>query len=159
MFNIFKRKEEYLSTPGSGEIISLKEVPDKAFSKKMLGDGFAVDINDKIIKSPCNGEVVQVFNTGHAVGIETESGLEVLVHIGIDTVKLDGEGFKKLVKNGDLVKKGTPLVEIDLDYIRENAPSLITPVVITNMEKVKKMEIVKEGVADMQEDVLKIELA
>lgn len=81
-----------------------------------------------------------------------------MIHIGIDTVKLDGEGFTKLVKNGDQVKVGTPLIEVDLDFIKENAPSITTPVIITNMEKVKKMEIVKKGKVESGAEVLKIEL-
>ena len=138
MFNIFKKKEEYLAAPFAGEVSELQDVPDDAFAQKMLGDGFAITPEENVVKSPCAGEIVQIFSTGHAVGIKTKKGLEVLVHIGIDTVKLDGEGFTKLVKNGDQVEVGTPLIEVDLDYIKENAPSISTPVIITNMEKVKK---------------------
>ncbi|SDI87189.1 PTS system IIA component, Glc family [Halanaerobium congolense] len=129
MFNIFKKKEEYLTAPFAGEVTNLKQVPDEAFAQKMLGDGFAITPEENVIKSPCAGEIVQIFSTGHAVGIQTKKGLEVLVHIGIDTVKLDGEGFEKLVKNGDQVKVGTPLIEVDLEYIKNNAPSISTPVI------------------------------
>lgn len=159
MFNIFKKKEEYLSAPFAGEVIDLHQVPDDAFAQKMLGDGFAITPEEKLIKSPCAGEIVQIFSTGHAVGIQTEKGLEVLVHIGIDTVKLDGEGFEKLVKNGDKVEVGTPLIEVDLDFIKENAPSIETPVIITNMEKVKSVEVLEKGKVKSGEKVLKVELS
>lgn len=158
MFNIFKKKEEYLTAPFAGEITDLKQVPDEAFAQKMLGDGFAIIPEENIIKAPCAGEIVQIFSTGHAVGIQTKKGLEVLVHIGIDTVKLDGEGFEKLVKNGDQVEAGTPLIEVDLDYIKNNAPSISTPVIITNMEKVKSLELVKKGKVKAGTKVLKVEL-
>lgn len=157
MFNIFKKKE-YLAAPFAGKVSELKSVPDAAFAQKMLGDGFAITPEENIVKSPCVGEIIQIFSTGHAVGIETKKGLEVLIHIGIDTVKLDGEGFKKLVKNGDQVKIGTPLIEVDLDFIKENSPSIATPVVITNMEKVKKLEILKKDRVDAGTKVLEIEL-
>lgn len=159
MFNIFKKKEEYLTAPFAGEVTNLKQVPDEAFAQKMLGDGFAITPEENVIKSPCAGEIVQIFSTGHAVGIQTKKGLEVLVHIGIDTVKLDGEGFEKLVKNGDQVKVGTPLIEVDLEYIKNNSPSISTPVIITNMEKVKSMELVKTGKVKAGTKVLKVELA
>lgn len=159
MFNIFKKKEEYLAAPFAGEVTELKDVPDDAFAQKMLGDGFAITPEENVIKAPCAGEIVQIFSTGHAVGIKTKKGLEVLVHIGIDTVKLDGEGFTKLVKNGDKVEVGTPLVEVDLDFIKENAPSISTPVIITNMEKVKEIELLKKERVEAGTKVLKIELA
>ncbi|MEC9491013.1 MAG: PTS glucose transporter subunit IIA [Halanaerobiales bacterium] len=159
MFNIFKKKEEYLAAPFAGEVTELQYVPDDAFAQKMLGDGFAITPEENVIKAPCAGEIVQIFSTGHAVGIKTKKGLEVLVHIGIDTVKLDGEGFEKLVKNGDKVEVGTPLVEVDLDFIEENAPSITTPVIITNMEKVKSMEILKKERVKAGTKVLKVELA
>lgn len=159
MFNIFKKKEEYLAAPFTGEVSELQYVPDDAFAQKMLGDGFAITPEENVVKSPCAGEIVQIFSTGHAVGIKTKKGLEVLVHIGIDTVKLDGEGFEKLVKNGDKVEVGTPLIEVDLDFIKENAPSISTPVIITNMEKVKSMEIIKKDRVKAGSKVLKVELA
>ncbi len=159
MFNIFKKKEEYLAAPFAGEVTELQYVPDDAFAQKMLGDGFAITPEENVVKAPCAGEVVQIFSTGHAVGIKTKKGLEILVHIGIDTVKLDGEGFTKLVENGDKVEVGTPLVEVDLDFIKEKAPSISTPVIITNMEKVKNIELLKKERVEAGTKVLKIELA
>lgn len=158
MFDLFKKKKENIAAPLAGEITKLDSVPDDAFAQKMLGDGFAIIPADNVIKAPCAGEIVQIFSTGHAVGIETEKGLEVLVHIGIDTVKLEGEGFTKLVENGDQVELGTPLIEIDLDFLKENAPSISTPVIITNMEKVKELEIIKEGKVKAGDEILKVTL-
>lgn len=158
MFDIFKKKETYIMAPFAGVVTELKEVPDEAFAQKMLGDGFAITPEEKTIQSPCEGEVVQMFSTGHAVGIETKSGLEILVHIGIDTVKLDGEGFTILVENGDKVEVGTPLVEIDRDFVEKEAPSLSSPVIITNMEKVKKVELLKTGKVESGAKILKVYL-
>lgn len=159
MFSLFKKNEEYLAAPFAGEVIELKNVPDEAFAQKMLGDGFAITPVENTVKAPCAGEIVQMFSTGHAVGIKSKKGLEVLVHIGIDTVELDGEGFTKLVENGDQVELGTPLIEIDLDYLKENAPSIVTPVIITNIEKVKNFEIEKDGNVESGAKVMKVELS
>lgn len=156
MFN--KEKTEYIMTPFKGEITDLKSVPDKVFSKKILGDGFAVIPADNILKAPCAGKIIQIFETGHALGIETVKGLEILIHIGINTVKLKGKGFSKLVQNGDQVKIGDPLIKIDLDFIKENSPSLSSPVIITNLEKVKNIEILAEGKVKSGSKVLQVKL-
>jgi PTS system glucose-specific IIA component len=158
MFSNLDEKIEYLTAPASGKVIDLKKVTDQSFAKKNLGDGFAIELDDNIIKSPCAGEIVQVFTTGHALGIKTESGLEILLHIGINTVKLAGRGFTKLIKNGDKVKAGTPIIEVDLDYLENNISSLATPVVITNMEKVKSIEVLRYGKVESGNNVLKVEL-
>ncbi|ADQ13640.1 PTS sugar transporter subunit IIA [Halanaerobium hydrogeniformans] len=159
MFNIFKQKEIYINAPFKGEIIQLQDVADQAFAQKMLGDGFAIIPEENILQSPVSGEIIQIFPTGHALGIKTKNDLEVLVHIGIDTVELAGQGFKKLVKQGEKVEVGRALIEFDLDYIKENSPSIATPVIITNMEKVKNMELLKTASVRAGEKVLKIILA
>ncbi|WP_432664263.1 PTS glucose transporter subunit IIA [Wukongibacter baidiensis] len=142
MFSLFKKnKEVVIKSPFEGEIVDIANVNDPAFSEKILGDGFAVIPSSKIAKAPCDGKVTQIFHTNHAFGITTDEGLEILVHIGLDTVKLDGEGFKRLVEVGDEVKEGTGIIEVDLDYIKNNGKDVITPVVITNMEAVE--DIVK----------------
>jgi len=144
MFGLFKKKEEKGSIEKlipvmAGEVVSIDQVPDAVFSQKMLGDGFAVKPTNGTVVSPVDGTIVQIFPTNHAFGILTESGLEILVHIGIDTVELKGEGFKRLVEVDTKVKAGEPIVEVDLTFVGERAKSLITPVVITNKEKVKQM--------------------
>ncbi|MBN4062695.1 PTS glucose transporter subunit IIA [Alkaliphilus transvaalensis] len=124
----------------SGEIINIKNVPDKVFSKKMIGDGIAIKPNNGIVVSPCDGKIVTLFPTNHAIGIETEEGLQILIHLGIDTVELKGEGFKSYVHKGDYVKAGDKILEVDLDYCEKKGKSTISPIIITNMEIVEGIE-------------------
>lgn len=120
--------------PMSGEVKPITEVPDEVFSQKMMGDGFCVFPAEGKVVSPVSGRVTTLFPTLHALGLVTPDGLEVLVHVGIDTVKMQGEGFRALVAEGDTVQAGQPLLEVDIDAIREKVPSLATPVVFTNLE-------------------------
>lgn len=137
--------EEDIINPIEGEIIPITEVPDQVFSGKMMGDGFAIVPSEGTVVSPVDGEIVNVFPTKHAIGILSNGGKEILIHIGIDTVKLNGEGFEVLVSQGDKVTKGQQLIKIDLHYIRENAPSTITPVVFTNLSEGQEVVIEKTG--------------
>ena len=125
--------ETELFAPGHGHIIPLSEVPDKVFSEKMMGDGVGFIPEKGEIVAPFDGTVKTVFPTKHAIGLESDSGVEVLIHIGIDTVKLNGKGFESLVHADETVTQGQPLMKIDLAYLKENAPSIITPVIITNL--------------------------
>ncbi|AWI06954.1 PTS glucose transporter subunit IIA [Clostridium drakei] len=130
-----------LFNPVDGEIVELEQVPDDVFSDKMLGDGFAVIPKGNKIYSPVDGKIKVLFPTKHAIAIVTDDGLEVLVHIGIDTVKLNGEGFTAHVKKEDKVKKGDLLLNFDSKVIKEKAKSIITPVIITNMNSVESISI------------------
>lgn len=130
-----------LYNPIEGEIIELSQVPDDVFSSKMLGDGFAVVPSEGKAYAPVDGEVKVLFPTKHAAAIVTEDGLEVLVHIGVDTVSLNGEGFTAHVSQGDKVKKGDLLISFDIDIIKEKAKSVISPVLITNMDVVKEIKV------------------
>lgn len=130
--------------PIDGDIIDLSEVPDDVFAKEMMGPGFGIMPKGKTIHSPIDGKVVSVFPTNHAIGLETDTGVEVLIHVGLDTVKLNGEGFELLVENGDLIQRGDALLNIDLDYIKANAPSVVTPIIFTNVEKAK-IHVMKTG--------------
>lgn len=130
-----------VQNPINGEVIALENVPDEVFVKKLLGDGFAVVPQDNKVFAPIDGEVAILFPTKHAVAIKSEQGIEVLVHIGIDTIVLNGEGFTTYVEEGDMVKKGDLLVTFDNFVVAEKAKSLITPVIITNMEKVSKIRV------------------
>lgn len=123
----------YISAPGNGEIMPLTEVPDQVFADKLMGDGVAFVPKDDVIVSPITGTVKTIFPTLHAIGLETAEGLEVLIHIGIDTVKLEGQGFESLVSTDEAVEVGQPLIKIDIDYIQAHAQSMITPIVITNL--------------------------
>ncbi|QNO15241.1 PTS glucose transporter subunit IIA [Alkalicella caledoniensis] len=139
MFNLFKKKKEEVDyrvfAPIKGEVIELTEVPDPVFAQKMLGDGVAINPAEGVVYSPVNGEIVQVFDTKHAIGIKGETGIELLIHVGLETVALKGEGFTTFVKPGQSVKVGQKLLEFDLETIKEKAKSMITPVVITNSEQ------------------------
>jgi glucose-specific phosphotransferase system IIA component len=145
-----------IKSPARGKRIDLKDVPDALFANKMIGDGFAVYPESKEICSPVDGEIVHIFDTNHAVGLKTDDGLEVLVHIGIDTVKLKGEGFKRIASIGQKVKVGDILIECDLEYLKENAKSIITPVVITNMDQVQKIEQIETDYFEIGSEVIRI---
>lgn len=131
-----KSVEEQLVSPLNGKVVSLDEVDDPVFNQRMMGDGVAVEPTDGRVVSPVSGEVVQLFPTNHAVGIKTKSGVEVLVHIGLETVSMEGEGFEGHVKTGDNVEAGDHLITFDPDLVNEKAKSTITPVVITNYDDI-----------------------
>lgn len=152
MINLLKKKFE-IKAPAKCKVIKLEEVSDEAFSRKIVGDGCAIIPEDNLICSPMDGEVILVFRTNHAIGIKSHEGIELLIHIGIDTVELDGKGFKSLVKVGDQVKVGTPLSKIDLDFIKANGKSIQTPVVITKGCIVTK---VKEGQRQLSDTIMKV---
>lgn len=136
MFNIFKSKRKELLAPFNGEVIKLEQVDDPVFSGKMMGDGFAIIPTDNQLVSPCDGIVVQVFKTKHAIILKDEFGLEIIIHVGLDTVKLKGNGFDIRVKDGQKVSKGDHLMTVDFDFIKSQEKQIVTPVVITNMDKV-----------------------
>jgi PTS system D-glucosamine-specific IIC component len=119
--------------PLDGKILSLSEVPDKVFSQKVVGDGFAIEPTSGEVVSPVNGTVSVVLDSKHAVGITADSGLELIVHFGVDTVNLKGEGFTALVNVGDKVSAGQQLLKVDLELVKSKVPSVITPVVFTNL--------------------------
>jgi glucose-specific phosphotransferase system IIA component len=130
-----------LYNPIEGEIVALEKVPEGAFSGKVLGDGFAVIPTGNKVYSPADGEVVVLFPTKHAVVILTEEGLEVLIHIGINTVNLNGEGFTVHVEKGSKVKKGDLLITFDAEIVKQKGKSLVSPVVITNTDVVNKLSV------------------
>ena len=123
-------KELFVVSPVDGKAVLLEQVPDSVFSEKILGDGIAVIPENGRYVCPVDGEVVSVAESLHAIGFRTEDGIELLMHIGLDTVKLDGKGFTVHVKEGDKVKKGAPAVDVDLQILEENNLSSITPIVV-----------------------------
>lgn len=141
--------------PVSGKVIPLEEVADPTFAGKVLGDGFAIVPEDSMIKSPVNGTVELMYETGHAVGLSTDDGKEILIHIGIDTVAMNGEGFHIIAKTGQNVKSGDPLVEVDFEKIRKAGKSDSVIVIVTSGEKVetRKVEKVKSGISEAAEIV------
>ena len=126
---------EFVS-PVEGKVMELSEVEDKVFSQGIMGNGFAVELTSGTVRAPFSGEVTVVFPTGHAIGMKRADGLEVLIHIGMDTVELNGKGFSLKVKQGDYVSAGDVLVEVDLDYIKSEGKSLVSPVVFPNGQAV-----------------------
>ena len=142
--------EEILSLT-NGEILELDKVPDEVFSSKLIGDGFAIKSNDGIIYSPVDGSVEVVFPTKHAIVIKSKTGREILIHMGIETVKLEGKGFDLFVDVGDKVHAGDKLAQMDLEYIEKNAISSITPVIFTNLEGNEKIKI-KNGLCKVKEN-------
>lgn len=158
MFELFKKNKMIkIIAPMTGEVVDISEVPDEVFSKKMVGDGIAIIPSNGMVTSPCNGKIVHIFPTNHALGIITEEGIEILIHIGIDTVELKGKGFKKLVNVGDKVKIGQPLMEVDLNFIKESFKEIISPIVITNKEMVKKLTKMKGQVIAGKDATMGIE--
>ncbi len=132
--NAPKAAFETLVAPVTGEVVALDQVPDEAFASKAVGDGLAIRPTDSIVVAPADGTVVKIFNTNHAFCLETDKGAEIVVHMGIDTVALEGQGFKRLVEEGAEVKAGQPILELDLDYLNANARSMISPVVVSNSD-------------------------
>lgn len=134
---LFGKKEEKVSkevvlSPVTGEIVDITEVPDPTFGQKLMGDGIAIKPTKGDFVAPVSGEVVNIFPTKHAVGIKSKAGVEYLLHIGLETVTMEGEGFEAFVKQGDQVKAGDLLVRVDLNLVKEKAADTITPLVITS---------------------------
>ncbi|ABY91723.1 MAG: PTS system, glucose subfamily, IIA subunit [Caldanaerobacter subterraneus] len=143
MFNIFKKKKYVdIYSPINGILLKIEDVPDPVFSRKMVGDGVALEPTEGIVYSPVNGTLIQLFPTKHALGIKTEEGLEILIHIGMDTVEMKGNGFESFVSEGEKVKIGNKLLKFDMELVKKEHP-LTSPIIITNMDIVDK--IVKES--------------
>lgn len=136
MFNFFKKKEEtyVLGSPAKGRTVALSEVNDPTFSTGMLGQGVAVIPEEGKIYAPADGEISLIFETLHAVSMVTDKGVEVLIHVGLDTVQMKGDGFEGHVKNGDKVKKGDLLLTVDLDKVKAAGYDTITPVLVCNTD-------------------------
>lgn len=133
---------ETLLAPVSGEVVALELVPDEAFASKAVGEGVAIRPTGSTVVSPASGTILKIFNTNHAFCLETEKGLEVVVHMGIDTVALEGKGFTRLVEEGAQVKAGEPILEMDLAWLNSHAKSMISPVVVTNIEDFSGIRLV-----------------
>ena len=150
-------KTVIVSSPITGVAADLSTAPDEAFADRMMGDGAVVTPTDAIVKAPEDGEVAFVFDTKHAIGFTTDSGLSLLIHVGIDTVKLDGKGFEVFVENGQQVKKGDPLMKLDIDYLQEHAPSITSPVLCTELEDNQKVRLLREGEIKSGEELFAVD--
>lgn len=158
MFGFLKKKEpvqlnETLYAVTTGKLIPISEVNDPVFSQKMMGDGFAIIPESGDIYAPIEGIVLSVFQTKHAVGLKMTNGLEILLHMGIDTVELNGEPFDIKVSEGSKVSQGTLIAKVDLDGIVSAGKAIDMVVVITNMDAVKSFEISQTGQVNMGEEI------
>jgi PTS system glucose-specific IIC component len=129
-----------IGSPMVGQLVPLSEVPDATFAQGIIGPGVGIEPSGNTVVAPFDGTVVNLFHTKHAIGLESDQGIELLIHIGIDTVKLQGRGFEAFVKQGDQIKAGQKLIEFDLDLIRKEAKSVITPVIVTNGDQFKSLK-------------------
>jgi glucose-specific phosphotransferase system IIA component len=147
-----------LSSPLTGVAKDLSETPDEAFAGKMMGDGAVVIPTDGNVLAPADAEIAFVFPSKHAIGLRTTDGLELLIHIGIDTVKLEGKGFETFVKDGDKVKKGDKLLSFDLEFIKNNAPSIASPVICTALNDKQKVRLLNSGEIKAGDSLIAIDI-
>ena len=159
MFGFMKKENSVvIKSPFSGNVIKTEDIPDKVFAQEMVGKGAAIEPKDGIVKSPIKGKVVQIASKKHALGIESEEGIELLIHLGIDSVELEGEGFKTLVELGDKVKIGDNLLKVNWEQIKDKITSTITPIVITNKEIVKEIKLTDKEKINTGDDFFEVVL-
>src|ERR1700737_3012549 len=129
-----------IKAPLSGQLVPLEDVPDPVFAQKVVGDGISIDPVTQQLLAPCDGQVGQLHRAAHAITITTDTGLDVLMHIGLDTVALKGQGFTPLVAVGDRVRTGDPLIDFDADFVATHAKSLLTQVIVTARDGLVSLE-------------------
>lgn len=151
-------KKILVLSPITGFADKIENAPDEAFASKMMGDGAVVTPRAPIVKAPVDGEVTFVFDSKHAIGIKDSNGLNYIIHVGIDTVKLGGKGFDVFVRAGDKVKYGDTLMKLDLEYLKKNAPSIVSPVLCTDMNNRMTIKLLKEGAVQAGEELFEIEI-
>lgn len=147
-----------IQSPMTGIAGGIETAPDEGFAQKMMGDGAVVEPKTDEVVAPANGEIAFVFPSKHAIGFVTEDGISMLIHVGIDTVNLEGAGFEVLVNEGDKVKAGAPLMKLDLDLLREKAPSLVSPVICTELEDNQSIRVLKTGEINAGEELFAIDI-
>lgn len=149
MFGLFKKKTVKIVSPMDGELMELEKVPDKVFSQKLVGDGIAIVPTSGTVVAPVSGKISRIFPTHHAFSITTQEGLEVMVHIGLDTVELNGEGFEALKKEGDEITVGMPIIRVDKAYLIAQGKEIVTPIVVSSEKNITLKRhhsgIVREG--------------
>lgn len=158
-FDMFKKKETQivLGAPMAGRCVSIHEVPDPTFGEEILGKGMAIQPSDGRVVAPADGEISTVFPTGHAVGLTTAEGTEILIHIGLDTVELKGEPFQIKVEANQKVKKGDLLIVADLEKIKAAGKNVITPMIVCNSDAYAKVEALTDRDVQPGDDVLKLD--
>ncbi|HBZ7690799.1 TPA: PTS glucose transporter subunit IIA, partial [Klebsiella pneumoniae] len=147
---------QILNSPVTGKIVPLSEVNDLTFSTEALGKGVGIIVDEGRVYAPFNGTVLSIFPTKHAIGLASETGIELLIHIGIDTVKLNGNGFTSFVNNGDTVKEGDLLIEFDIEMIQSLGYDITTIVVIANSENYQKVDTYSEQIAHVRQPLLSL---
>jgi len=149
MFGLFKAKKEIILSPIDGDVMDLENVPDEVFSSKLAGDGLAVIPRSNTFVAPVAGVITKIFSTNHAFSIQTKSGLEVLVHIGLDTVELNGEGFSRLAEEGETVTVGKAIICADIEFIQSKGKDIVTPIVLNHEKNItivtKNIHTIREG--------------
>lgn len=155
MFGMFKKKQISLVSPMDGDLINLEDIDDAVFSKKLVGEGVAIIPTSSTVIAPINGVVTRIFPTKHAFMISNPNGIEVLVHVGLDTVELNGEGFTCLVKEGDTVNQASPILEVDFEFLKSKNKDIATPIIITS-DKDIELDIYITGTIREGESLLKI---
>lgn len=158
MFSFLKKKDEgiVIAAPVKGEAVALSKVSDPTFGEGMMGKGIAIIPSEGKVYAPVDGEIGLLFDTLHAVSIVTPDGVEILIHIGLETVALKGDGFEGHVKTGDQVKKGDLLISMDLDKLKAGGYDTISPIVICNTDEFKDVESVASGPVQPGDPVIKI---
>lgn len=149
MFGFFKKKQINLVSPMDGDLINLEDINDAVFSKRLVGDGVAIVPTSGTITAPISGVVTRIFPTNHAFMISHPSGLEVMVHVGLDTVELNGEGFTCLVKEGDSVNQACTILEVDFEFLKSKNKDIVTPIIVTSDKSIEiethKIGTIREG--------------
>ena len=154
---LFKKKDKYLKAFTSCKIIPITEVPDEVFAQKMMGDGIAIYPDNNIIVAPCDGKITAIMeNTEHAVGITLANGVELLIHVGINTVELGGKFYTSHVTEGDRVRTGQVMLTFDMEKIKEAGYDVTTPMIVTNSDDYQEIRILKTGNVTKQDAVLEI---
>jgi PTS system, glucose subfamily, IIA component len=161
MFQFFKKSNEEkmvkdveLRAIAKGEMVNIEEVPDKMFANKLLGDGVAFIFETDTVFAPCDGKVLMIAETKHAIGIQTANNAEIMIHIGIDTVNFAGQGFEAFIESGQEIKCGQPMVKIDRAFFSKQGINLITPMIVTTPDY--KLEIQEAQTVDLHSLVMKI---
>ncbi|ASF14177.1 PTS glucose transporter subunit IIA [Shewanella xiamenensis] len=144
--------------PVNGEIVAIEKVPDVVFAEKIVGDGIAIAPKGDTIVAPIDGTIGKIFETNHAFSIESPQGLELFVHFGVGTVELRGRGFSRLAEEGQEVKVGDPILSFDIEYLKDQVDSLLTPVVLANMEDVKYLDKAQGSVTAGKDPIFTVQL-
>lgn len=150
---LVENKKEAFVAPMSGKLMKIEDVEDQVFASKAMGDGFAIELSDSLVVAPISGEIVMTFPTKHAYGLKTAEGIEILIHLGMDTVELNGEGFESFVAVGDQVEQGDKLAQVDLDYVKKQGKSLVSPVIFTSGQGVNNLKA-DQVVKVMEENII-----